>query len=83
MHEFLTGRFCAPERSLSFIMFSRGASDIQYQENLKFKLSQITLTWTTACIYSDLQLLAVSFAGITYDWSNWRDEILSSLLNMF
>ena len=45
--------------------------------------SQITLTWTTACIYSDLQLLAVSFAGITYDWSNWRDEILSSLLNMF
>ena len=73
MHEFLTGRFCAPERSLSFIMFSRGASDIQYQEN------QITLTWTTACIYSDLQLLAVSFAGITYDWSNWRDEILSSI----
>ena len=32
-----------------------------------------------ACIYSDLQLLAVSFAGITYDWSNWRDEILSSI----
>ena len=31
MHKFLTDRFCAPERSLSFIMFSRGASDIQYQ----------------------------------------------------